>query len=163
MASKYLQVQNYETFIIVCYNLKLLFTENPSFKDNLKDGIQSLQSVNLWKLMGDFNLHGITAPGNAFILHEVPNFRNFNTDSQIQLSYARTDSSVLKHMQKRLEGWAQAIYITVLQWRKSVELRVLLVYLMVLTQIYASINWYIQFRQLSIVKSCNLRKSRNIH
>lgn len=25
--------------------------------------VSFLQDVNLWKLMGDFNLHGITAPG----------------------------------------------------------------------------------------------------
>lgn len=25
------------------------------------------QDVNLWKLMGDFNLHGITAPGRTII------------------------------------------------------------------------------------------------
>lgn len=27
------------------------------------------QEVNLWKLMGDFNLHGITAPGRVFFIH----------------------------------------------------------------------------------------------
>lgn len=29
------------------------------------NGILSWQEVNLWKLMGDFNLLGITAPGNT--------------------------------------------------------------------------------------------------
>lgn len=33
---------------------------------NLEFYLLPSQEVNLWKLMGDFNLHGITAPGIKF-------------------------------------------------------------------------------------------------
>jgi hypothetical protein len=29
------------------------------------------QEVNLWKLMGEFSLHGITAPGRVFIISKI--------------------------------------------------------------------------------------------